>query len=110
MPDPILQLRDISTNKTKRPALEKAYILTKHIDILIGFWKVSWIFINEHNWEVHFIQKEQHEQRYGNVNMCVLFGEHPVAPWSVEYMVKSEKAGYYQVLKGHVQENVSFAR
>lgn len=52
---------------------------------------------------MHFIQ------RCGNVNVCVLFEEHQVAPWSVEYMVRDEKAGYYQIVKGYVQGNVNFA-
>lgn len=35
--DIILEFCDISVNKTKSSVLEEAYILTKHIDILIGF-------------------------------------------------------------------------
>lgn len=37
MPDTSLELQDISVNKTKTPTLKEAYILTKYIDILIGF-------------------------------------------------------------------------
>lgn len=48
--------------------------------------------------------------KVGNANMCVLFGEYPLAPWIAEYMVGAKTVGYCQVLKGYVQENVSFAR